>query len=107
MRNALFAAIIGTLVLFPAACNPQEAPTEAEAVETTTYPITGTIVSRIEAKNQLRTDHDEIPGFMEAMTMNYEVREANLAELPANGSRFRATLHASDDGYWLTDVVAE
>lgn len=108
MRRTLLIVSIATMLLALAACNSSETHSEAApAVATETYPITGTIISRIEAKNQIRTDHDEIPNFMEAMTMNYEVRGAELADLPPNGSRFKATLHASDDGYWLTDVVAE
>lgn len=108
MKNVLFLAAIGAILLTLAACNARDASAEAgPAEEVITYPITGTIVSRVEAKNQLRTDHDEIPGFMDAMKMNYEVRGARVSALPANGSRFRGTLHVSDNGYWLTDVVAE
>jgi protein SCO1 len=108
MRRILLIASIATILIALTACNSSEAHSETEpAVATETYPITGTIISRIEAKNQIRTDHDAIPDFMEAMTMNYEVRGAQLADLPPNGSRFKATLHVSDDGYWLTDVVAE
>lgn len=117
-RTLLFSLAALTALIF-AACGQTEShqethettagetatATAAEAAET--YPITGTIVSRDEAKNEIRTDHDEIPGFMKAMEMSYEVRGAKVAELPADGSRFRGTLHVSDDGYWLTDVTAE
>ena len=120
MKKALLTSLVASTILIFAACAQSEshegtheaaagetpaASTAAQAAET--YPITGTIVSRNEAKNEIRTDHDEIPGFMKAMEMSYEVRGAKVAELPADGSRFRGTLHVSDDGYWLTDVTAE
>lgn len=119
MKKLLLFSLAALTALILAACGQSEShqethettagetatATSAEAAET--YPITGTIVSRNEAKNEIRTDHDEIPGFMKAMEMSYEVRGAKVAELPADGSRFRGTLHVSDDGYWLTDVTAE
>ena len=64
----------------------------------------GTIVGRDAHDNTLRVDHEAIPGFMEAMTMDYSVRGAKVAELPPNKTRVEARLHVSDDGYWLTDV---
>ena len=41
---------------------------------------------------------------MEAMTMDYPVRGADVKTLPADKSRFSARLHVTDSGYWLTDV---
>lgn len=121
MKKALITPLVALTFLIFAACAQSESHHEAThdghegetatataaAAATETYPITGTIVSRNEAKNEIRTDHDEIPGFMKAMEMSYEVRGVKVGELPADGSRFRGTLHVSDDGYWLTDITAE
>jgi hypothetical protein len=49
-------------------------------------------------------DHEAIPGFMEAMKMEYPVRGAKVAALPPDNSRIEARLHVTDRGYWLTDV---
>lgn len=68
------------------------------------YPITGTILSRNPAANTVMVDHDAIPGFMEAMKMEYAVRGADVETLPPDGSRFEATVHVTERSYWLTDV---
>lgn len=68
------------------------------------YTVRGTILSRDAAENSLRLDHEAIPGFMEAMTMDYKVRGAEVAALPADKSRIEARLHVTDRAYWITDV---
>jgi hypothetical protein len=68
------------------------------------YPIRGQIMARDAGDNTIRLDHEVIPGFMEAMTMDYSVRGANVGALPPNGTRVEAKLHVTDRGYWLTDV---
>jgi len=64
----------------------------------------GVIVSRDAGDNTVRVDHQEIPGYMEAMTMDYSVRGANVESLPANKTPIEARLHVTDNAYWLTDV---
>lgn len=68
------------------------------------YQLRGRIVSHDAAENSLNIDHEAIPGFMEAMKMDYQVRGAEVAKLPADGSRVAAKLHVTDDNYWITDV---
>ncbi len=68
------------------------------------YTLKGSLVSRDTTDNTVRVDHHEIPGYMEAMTMDYSVRGAGVAALPADKVLMEATLHVTDDGYWLTDV---
>lgn len=95
-----------SIVVSLAACQSREAevPAEDVAVEEQTYDLRGRIISRDPANNQLTVDHEEIPGYMAAMTMPYEVRGQNVAELPADGTIITATVHATDEAYWLTDV---
>ncbi len=68
------------------------------------YALEGKIVSRNAAENTLRVDHQAIPGFMDAMTMDYPVRGAKVTALPPDNTTIVATVHAGDSGYWLTDV---
>jgi hypothetical protein len=62
------------------------------------------IVGRDAADNTLRLDHEAIPGYMEAMTMDYPVRGAAVASLPPDKSRVEAKLHVREERAWLTDV---
>jgi Cu/Ag efflux protein CusF len=68
------------------------------------YQMEGRIVSRDPSTNQVTVDHKEIPNFMGAMTMPYEVRGVEISELPPDGTQITATVHAKGDTYWLTDI---
>jgi hypothetical protein len=72
-----------------------------------TYTLAGKIVGRDASENSLRIDHEAIPGYMEAMTMDYIVRGARVDALPPNGTAVTATLHVTDDkGIWITGLRA-
>jgi protein SCO1/2 len=70
-----------------------------------TYTMAGKIVGRDASENSLTIDHEAIPGYMEAMTMDYIVRGAKVDALPPNGTAITATLHVTgDNGIWITAV---
>ena len=72
------------------------------------YALAGKIVGRDAAENSLTIDHEAIPGYMEAMTMDYIVRGAKVEALPPNGTAITATLHVTDDkGIWITGLRAD
>src|SRR5438552_450616 len=100
MKRALAIAAVGAVLLF--SCAQKEKPLSVPGGKV--YTLKGKIVARDVRDNTLRIDHEAIPGFMEAMTMDYSVRGARVAELPGDGSRITATLHATDSAYWVTDV---
>ncbi|HYI08331.1 MAG TPA: hypothetical protein VEK57_04615 [Thermoanaerobaculia bacterium] len=68
------------------------------------YTVHGVILSRDPVSNTLDVDHETIPGFMEAMRMDYSVRGAKVETLPADKSRIEARLHVTERAYWITDV---
>lgn len=68
------------------------------------YPVRGRIVARDAGDNTVRLDHETIPGFMAAMTMDFSVRGVNVTALPPDGTPVQATLHVTDRAFWLTDV---
>jgi len=90
----------------PAAAGGESAATPAAEVEKT-YPLRGKVVSLDAARNEITVDHEKIEGLWEPMTMAFEVRGSEGASLPPEGSTIRATLHAQDGRYWLTDVRTE
>jgi protein SCO1/2 len=70
------------------------------------YTLQGRIVGRDAAENALTIDHRAVPGYMEAMTMDYIVRGAKIEALPPNGTTITATLHVTDEkGIWITNVA--
>jgi protein SCO1 len=101
-------ALLLVLLAFVAACGPKKSADPSvkpltEAGEKV-YDMKGKIVARDVESNSVTVDHEEIPGFMEAMKMDYTVRGAKVARLPANGARVAAKLHVTDGGYWITDI---
>ena len=91
------ALALSLLLLF--ACAPKEASEK-------TYKVHGKILSRDTTSRQITVDHDTIPGFMDAMTMPYPVKEIEVSKLPPDGTIIDATLHVDSHSaeYWLSDV---
>jgi Copper binding periplasmic protein CusF. len=103
MRKIAFALI---LVL---ACGKAKIDTASKPLSVPgekVYGMHGKIVGRDASENSLTIDHKAIPGYMEAMTMDYLVHGAKVETLPPNGTNVDATLHVTDDkGIWITGVT--
>ena len=71
------------------------------------YPIKGQVVEVDADNRRLTIAHEDIPGFMPAMTMPFVVLEKDAALLQhvGPGDEVTATLVAPDSRYWLEDLV--
>jgi protein SCO1/2 len=79
---------------------PQNAPTAPAAA---THPIRGEIVGLDLPRKILLIHHEEIPGYMPAMTMEFSVADLDLTTV-REGQRLTATMGAPIDGIFpLTD----
>lgn len=67
------------------------------------HPLKGVIVDILPARSALLVKHEEIPGYMKAMTMLLKVDVATL-QSAAKGQAITATLVKRADGFWLEDV---
>jgi protein SCO1/2 len=91
-------AFIISLLTITAGVGCDRAPAARE------YPLQGQILKVEASRTQASVKHEEIPGFMAAMTMDYKVREAKEYEGLQPGDLITATLVVeSSDGY-LRDV---
>jgi protein SCO1/2 len=97
----LLIALIAVSIL---ACGKSQTPKPVDVAGQKVYDLRGKIVSRDRGENTLMLDHEEIKGFMEAMTMDYTVRGAKVDQLPPDGTMVHAKLHVVDDAYWVSDV---
>jgi protein SCO1/2 len=61
------------------ATNTVSGDASQSAGEVKTFPIHGKIVSVDAAKSSVMLDADAVPGFMDAMTMSYKVKDASIA----------------------------
>jgi protein SCO1 len=100
MRRAAIVAILFWIACSPAQHDAKPVSERGEKL----YTLKGMIVGRDTSENTLRVDHEAVPGVMDAMTMDYSVRGATVATLPADRSRIEAKLHVADDRYWLSDI---
>jgi Cu/Ag efflux protein CusF len=68
------------------------------------YPMQGEVKSLDPADKTANIAAGKIPGWMEAMTMEYPVKpEAEFAKLHV-GDQIQATVVVSDEKYYVTDV---
>ena len=98
------AAIAALLVLFTLGACSNEPPKPVSEPGERLYPVRGVILSRNAGANTVFMDHEEIPGFMAAMKMDYAVRGAEVKDLPPDGKRVEAKLHVTKRAYWITDM---
>ena len=62
------------------------------AGEVKTFPIRGKVVSVDATKGSVLLDHEAVPGFMDAMTMSYKLKDAGILSELHPGDRITATL---------------
>ena len=84
------------LVLFAAGCS--------KAPEQRTFTLQGQVQSLDAAHKLVTVKHEEIKGFMPAMTMPYEVAEASAMNGLAPGDLINAKLVVFSNGAHLTDI---
>src|SRR5688572_26269467 len=99
----IFIIIFALITL--SACQKQDA--KKASGEAKRYPLKGKVVSVDKAKKKARIDHEEIPGFMEAMTMDFPIHEDWVWENMTPGAEVHAELvvdSSADEPYWLEKV---
>jgi protein SCO1/2 len=62
-----------------------------------TYKLRGKVVRSDSSKGEVTVDHEAIPGFMEAMTMPYKLKDANIASELHPGDVITADVLVSQD----------
>jgi protein SCO1/2 len=74
------------------------------AKSTETYDVTGVVRAIDAAQGQVKIEHEEIPGFMPAMTMNFDVTPPSLIEGIEPGARVRFTLERAATTLRVTQI---
>ena len=94
------------LILFSAllftAC--QKAETQTASTDAKRYKLKGKIVAVDKAKRKATVAHEEIPGYMPAMTMDFPIREDWVWEDLTKDAEIFAELVVDADGYWLEKI---
>ncbi len=86
-------------------CRPADRPAApAAAPAERRYPLTGEVVAVDVVRQMLVVQHDEIPGLMPAMTMEFGVAASDVAAFKP-GQRLRADLVAGGQGDWRLERI--
>lgn len=91
--------ILALAAILPPACRPRATGPEQR------YPLKGTVVSVDKRGSTVTIAHEAIPGYMEAMTMPFKLKDERLLSDMADGDRVQATLVVAGLKSWLEDVV--
>ena len=92
--------------LFLTACQKQPAENFVASPTAKIYTLRGKIVSIDAAKKTANIAHDNIPGYMEAMTMPFPIKDEHVFEVLSKDAEIRADLIVDDaqGKYWLENV---
>ncbi|MDQ2745918.1 MAG: SCO family protein [Acidobacteriota bacterium] len=86
------------------ACQKVDAPAQNASVEAKHFPFKGTVVSVDKAKKTATIKHDAIPGYMDAMTMAFPIKDDWVWEDLSPGADIRADLVVDKDSFWLEKI---
>lgn len=91
------AAILSIVLLLPIACRPREAEQR--------YPLKGKVVNVDKRGLTVTVAHEAIPGYMDAMTMPFKLKDDRMLNSASEGDGIQATLVIAGLRSWLEDVV--
>ncbi len=101
--------IAALLLLGAAGCQgkPDASPTVASepSGQVKHYTVKGIIVATDKASGEVTIDSEPIPGFMDAMSMPYKVKNANVLQDLHPGDHMTGQLTTSDAGTVLDEIV--
>src|SRR5215213_7107432 len=101
LRSGSKLAVYLSFVLFSAflvSCTRLESKTDSGDAKH--FPFKGTVVSVDRVAKKAKIDHEAIPGYMEAMTMDFPIKEDWVWHALTPASEARADIVITKDGYW-------
>jgi len=96
MSKLLYCPAIFILITQCLSCSP----TPREVI----YDLHGQVISIYSVKNEITIKHEEIPGFMPAMTMPFKVKDVTLLEGKMPGDLIEAKLVVTEKEAYLTNL---
>ncbi|MBI3798002.1 MAG: copper-binding protein [Deltaproteobacteria bacterium] len=88
-----------SLILLALSCQPPTPPEKLVGQ--------GIVQKVVPADRRVVIAHEDIPDFMRAMTMSFEVRDPALLEKCTPGERVRFTLEKTDQTLYLVEIEEE
>jgi protein SCO1/2 len=108
MRTVGTAVVLTVCVVLSACGGPPPADSSraepGAAAKEQRYDLKGTVVSLDKTQSSMLINHEEIKGFMSAMTMSYSVKDPKALDAVAKGDVITAKLVSTGEAYWIEDV---
>ena len=87
------------LVVINSACGPRRSANEKR------YELKGKVVAVNKSEDTVTISHEDIQGYMPAMTMPFKIKDNASLQILAPGDQVNATLVVDDVSSWLEDLV--
>jgi hypothetical protein len=102
----LFALVLAGSVVSGAliGCGSSPKPAQQE-LPPSRYSLSGRVVSVDKAKQQVEVDAKDIPGFMSAMQMGYDVKNPSLLDPLSPEDQITADVLVKGNDVWLENIV--
>ena len=103
-----FLVILIVSAFMLSACGSDAGQGDSNSENVKRYDLRGKVVSVDRLQKRARVDHEPIPGFMDAMTMDFPIREDWVWNDLAPGVEIRAELvvdSSAKDPYWLEKIA--
>jgi Cu/Ag efflux protein CusF len=97
-----FLLILFSTLLFSACQKPENQTASAEAKR---YALRGKVVAVDKAKKKANIAHDEVPGYMPAMTMDFPIKDDWVFDELSKDAEVRGDLVVDKDGFWLESTT--
>lgn len=102
MKKAVLFLIF--IAIFASACPKSQSQNKEASAEAKRYNLKGKIVEVDRAKKTAKIAHDEVEGYMPAMTMDFPIHADWVWDDLTKDSEIRAELVVDKDGYWLENI---
>ena len=103
-RKSRLTSWIAVLLLTSACGGAAPDATFTASAEAKRYPIAGVVRSSSAADRQVSVAHEAIPGFMDAMTMSFAVKESWVPDVATPGDRLTGTLVVDGTRSWIEET---
>jgi protein SCO1/2 len=103
-ERKLFFPLCLLLIISFAACQPS-AKQQSQTSQAKHYDLSGKVVSVDKAKKEVTIAHEEIAGYMPAMTMPFPLKDEWAFDVLAPGNKVGAKLVVDTNSYWLESIV--
>ncbi len=97
--------LTSALLIFAIAASLSAACRQRAAGPEQRYPVKGKVVNVDKRGSAVTVAHEAIPGYMDAMTMPFKLKDPALLDVMADGDRLQAMLVVSGTRSWLEEVI--